>query len=207
MFRLSGCVGDEQDTHPAFALAQISGSDTYLQLRALAGTDDSVGNLDADGPVEHLHLLDVQVALSCIGKQDGTADFLLAAQPYGWEYMVDTAAYMESADLDGISTVTTAEMANMPETELIDQFRESKVNLKDFKILSVEKGQLGVGGISRVLRAPAKIVWFNQTRVMRLFTPLDDEILVTKYIETVIRRTFGTKDAMKMAKKPEKTSV
>ena len=43
-------------------------------------------------------------------------DFLLAAQPYGWEYMVDTAAYMESADLDGISTVTTAEMANMPET-------------------------------------------------------------------------------------------
>ena len=134
-------------------------------------------------------------------------DFLLAAQPYGWEYMVDTAAYMESADLDGISTVTTAEMANMPETELIDQFRESKVNLKDFKILSVEKGQLGVGGISRVLRAPAKIVWFNQTRVMRLFTPLDDEILVSKYIETVIRRTFGRKDAMKMAKNPEKKSV
>ena len=29
---------------------------------------------------------------------------------------------------------------------------------------------------------------------------IDDEIYITKYVETLIRRTFGTKDAMKLAK-------
>jgi hypothetical protein len=43
-------------------------------------------------------------------------------------------------------------------------------------------------------------VWYNQTRVLRLFTHINDETLVTKYVETIIRRTFGTKDAMKLAK-------
>lgn len=127
-------------------------------------------------------------------------DVLLAARGYGWDYMVDTAAYMESADLEGISTIATAEMANMPETELIDAYRKTHGSIKDFDRLSIEKGQLAIGGISYALRAPVKIVWFNQTRVLRFFTPIDDETLLTKYIETVIRRTFGTKDAMKLAK-------
>ena len=35
---------------------------------------------------------------------------------------------------------------------------------------------------------------------MRFFTIVDDETLIKKYIETVIRRTFGTNDAMKLAK-------
>ena len=127
-------------------------------------------------------------------------DILLAASGYGWTYMVDCAAYMESADLDGISTVTVAEMANMPETELINDYRQCDGTLKEFDKLSVERGQLAIGGISRVLKAPVKIVWFNQTRVLRVFTLIDDEQLLTRYVETVIRRTFGTKDAMKMAK-------
>jgi len=127
-------------------------------------------------------------------------DILSASSGYGWDYMVDAAAYMESADLDNISTLTTAEMANMPETEHIAAYRETQVSIKDFDLLSVERGQLAVGGISRVLKAPIKIVWFNQTRILRVFTPIDDDILITKYVETVIRRTFGTEDAMKLAK-------
>ena len=127
-------------------------------------------------------------------------DVLLAAQGYGWQMMVDWAAYMEKADLDGVSTLTVAEMANMPETELIDAYRKAGGGLKAFAGLAVEKGQLAVGGISRVLKAPTKIVWFNQTRVLRVFTLVDDEELLTRYIETMIRRTFGTKDAMKRAK-------
>lgn len=127
-------------------------------------------------------------------------DILLAAQGYGWEMMVDWATYMESADLDAISTITVAEMANMPETELIAEYKKTDGGLKSFDKLSCERGELAVGGISRTLKAPVKIVWFNQTRVLRFFTPVDDEVLLTKYIETVIRRTFGTKDAMKLAK-------
>ena len=127
-------------------------------------------------------------------------DILLAAQGYGWEMMVGWAAYMESADLDAISTITVSELANMPSTELIDEYRKITGGLKSFKELSRERGMLAIGGISRTLKMPVKIVWFNQTRVLRFFTPVDDEILLTKYIETVIRRTFGTKDAMKLAK-------
>ena len=126
-------------------------------------------------------------------------DVLLAARGYGWEYMVDWAAYMEKEDLDNISTVTVAEIANMPAKELIDEYRKTDGGLKDFDLLSHERGVLSIGGISRTLGCPVKIVWFNQTRVLRFFTLIDDEVLITKYIETVIRRTFGTKDAMKLA--------
>lgn len=133
-------------------------------------------------------------------------DVLLAARGYGWNTMVDWAAYMESADLDAISTITTAEMVNMPSTELIDQYRKEPNGIKNFAALKEEKGLLAIGGISRMLKAPVKIVWFDQTRVLRFFTPIDDEELLTKYIETAIRRTFGTKDAMKKAKPVPKTA-
>lgn len=132
-------------------------------------------------------------------------DVLLAAMMYGWEYMVACAAYMESADLADISTVTVSEAVGMPETELIHDLRRCGGKLKKFDKLSEERGVLAVGGISRVLKAPVKIVWFNQTRILRFFTPVGDEQLMTRYIETVIRRTFGTKDAMKLAKPVPKT--
>lgn len=45
-----------------------------------------------------------------------------------------------------------------------------------------------------------KIVWFNQTKILRFFTIIDDDTLIKKYAETVVRRTFGTPDAMKLAK-------
>ena len=127
-------------------------------------------------------------------------EVLLATRGYGWDYMVDLAAYMESADFDPVSTLTVAQMANMPETELINDYRQWGGTLIEYDKLSFERGQLAIGGISRVLKAPVKIVWFNQTRVLRFFTPINDEQLLTRYIETVIRRTFGTDDAMKLAK-------
>ena len=61
-------------------------------------------------------------------------------------------------------------------------------------------GILSVAGIIQTLKVPMKIVWFNQTRILRFFTLIDDELLIKKYVETVIRRTFGTKDAMKLGK-------
>ena len=41
---------------------------------------------------------------------------------------------------------------------------------------------------------------YNQTRVLRFFVQSDDETLVRRYAETVIRASFGTEDAMKLAK-------
>ena len=41
---------------------------------------------------------------------------------------------------------------------------------------------------------------FNQTQILRFFTIIDNEELVKKYAETVIRRTFGTENEMKLGK-------
>lgn len=127
-------------------------------------------------------------------------DVLLATQKYGWETMVDYAAYLETADMVKIDSITVANMVNEPSTELVHVYNQSKVGLKKFDKLAEERGVLSIAGYSSTLKDSVKIVWFNQTRVLRVFTQLDDETLITKYVETVIRRTFGTDDAMKLAK-------
>jgi hypothetical protein len=127
-------------------------------------------------------------------------DILLATQKYGWNTMVDLAAYLETADIDSIESLTVADMPDVNSVELAHVYNQSKVGLKNFDKLSEEKGVLSIAGHSRALKDSVKIVWFNQTRGLRLFTPINDETLVRRYIETVIRRTFGTNDAMKLAR-------
>ena len=128
-------------------------------------------------------------------------DILLATRPYGWETMVDHAAYLESADLDNIDSISIADMPCGPTTELVHVYNQYRAGLKNFDKLTEEKSSLGIAGHSRALNESVKIVWFNQTRILRIFTLINDETLITKYVETVIRRTFGTKDAMKLAKR------
>jgi hypothetical protein len=127
-------------------------------------------------------------------------DILLAACPYGWETMVDLAAYLESADIDKIDSITVADMPDEQPIELSHIYNQAKVGLKNFDKLTEEKSMLSIAGHSRTLNESIKIVWFNQTNVLRVFTLTNDETLITKYVETVIRRTFGTEIAMKLAK-------
>jgi len=127
-------------------------------------------------------------------------DILLAAQHYDWETIVDWAAYMESADINMIESVIVADLAEAIGTELAHVYNQNKVGLKNFEKLKKEKARLSIYGHSHTLNSSVQIVWFNQTRVLRVITHIDDEIYITKYVETLIRRTFGTKDAMKLAK-------
>ena len=127
-------------------------------------------------------------------------DILLAAQHYDWETIVDWAAYMESADINMIESVVVADLAEAIGTELVHVYNQDKVGLKNFEKLKEEQARLSIYGHSHTLNSSVQIVWFNQTRVLRVITLIDDEVLIKKYVETVIRRTFGTKDAMKLAK-------
>ena len=126
-------------------------------------------------------------------------DVLLAVRPYGWETMVDWADYMETADFDSIESMVVG-APDEQGIELAHVYNQNKVGLKNFDRLAEEQGSLSIAGHSRALNDSVKIVWFNQTRVLRVFTLLDNETLITKYVETVIRRSFGTDDAMKLAK-------
>ena len=131
-------------------------------------------------------------------------DILLAAMGYGWDTMKDWADYMLQADLEGIPQVTAGSMG-IAETDHTKSFLDNGGKCAQTPELEIEKGMLSVAGLSPTLHAPVKIVWYNQTRVLRLFTPVDDDVLISCYVETMIRRTFGTDKAMKLGKPlPEK---
>lgn len=128
-------------------------------------------------------------------------DILLATQKYGWDTMVDLVAYLETADINPIDSLTVSDMPSDEAVELSHVYKLSKVGLKNFDKLKEERGVLSIAGHSRTLNEDIKIVWFNQSRGLRLFTRSNDETLVRKYVETLIRRTFGTPDAMKLAQR------
>ena len=107
---------------------------------------------------------------------------------------------MESADIDKIESIVVSDLNDDTGIELAHVYNQNKVGLKNFDRLAEEHGILSIAGHSHTLSDSVKIVWFNQTRALRVFTHINDEVLITKYVETLVRRTFGTKDAMKLAK-------
>lgn len=134
-------------------------------------------------------------------------DILLAAWGYGWNTMVEWAQYMADVDLKPVDTLTCALMPHSREIELVEQYRECGEKIADIPDLKEEDwSSLAVGGFSQSMQgAPVKIVWFNQTRVLRIFSLVRDETLMRRYAETVIRHTFNTEDAMKLAKPADGT--
>ena len=86
-------------------------------------------------------------------------DILLATQPYGWDTMVDWAAYMESADIDKIDSIIVGDLNVDNGIELAHVYNQNKVGLKNFERLKEECGMLSIAGHSRTLNDSIKIVW------------------------------------------------
>ena len=126
-------------------------------------------------------------------------DVLLAARGYGWDMMKDWADYMAEADLEHISQVTAGSLGAQ-ERDITASYSGNGSKCRNTPELNVEMGMLSIAGMSKALKAPMKIVWINQTQVLRFFTSSDDELMVKQYVETMIRRTFGTENAMKLGK-------
>lgn len=156
--------------------------------------------LEEDVPVAEEYLDDVTFIremkrMPCGAWQQ--YDVLLAARGYGWDMMKAWADYMADADLEHISQVTVGSLGTA-EKDVTQSYTDNGGKCQDTPELKVEMGMLSVAGMSKTLRAPMKIVWMNQTKVLRFFTLTEDEMLMKKYAETTIRRTFGTADAMKL---------
>lgn len=126
-------------------------------------------------------------------------DVSLATDCYGWEQMIDWADYMSASDLEHITQVTTGSLGSQEE-DITESYHKSDGKCAETQELKSEMGVLSIAGISKVLGMPMKIVWFNQTRILRFFTLIDNELLIKKYAETVMRRSFGTENAMKLGK-------
>lgn len=126
-------------------------------------------------------------------------DVLLDARGYGWEMMKDWADYMAMADLEHISQVEAGILGGEKQ-DVTRSYTDHGGKCKQTPELNTEQGMLSMAGFSRALKAPVEIVWINQTQTLRFFTTTADEVLIRKYVETVIRRTFGTENAMKSGK-------
>ena len=126
-------------------------------------------------------------------------DILLATRCYCWGNMIEWADYMSETDLENISEVTMG-VVGATSHNIIESYLKNGGKCSQAPELSAESGMLSIAGISKVLHAPVKIVWINQTQVLRFFTLVNDNTLIAKYAETTIRRNFGTKDAMKLGK-------
>ncbi len=128
-------------------------------------------------------------------------DVLLAARGYGWEYMLDWADSLIELDLERISQVLSFSNAT-EDIDVTESFHEHGERCLKTPELEEENGALSVGGFSKVLGLPMKVCWYNQTNVLRFITFTEDETLMKKYVETMIRRSFNTEDAMKLALDP-----
>ena len=162
--------------------------DQQIESKGSAGQLDDVSfiqemkHIEADGPWQQY-------------------DILVVGRGYGWNTMVNWAQYMADGDLKAIDTLSAALMAYSKEIEFIEQFKERGGRIASIPDLVEEEwSSLAVGGHSKTLHTPVKIVWFNQTRIIRIFSWVKDEVQMRKYAETVIRRTFGAEDEMKLAK-------
>ena len=110
------------------------------------------------------------------------------------ETFINDDSYIESID-----SLRVCDPSDSSDTELAHVYNQQKGGLAQFAPLTQEHGMLSIAGRSRTLNDDVKLVFYNQTRGLRLFTPINDETLVRKYVETLLRRTFGTPDAMKLA--------
>lgn len=120
---------------------------------------------------------------------------------YNWGYMLSSADYLIATDIVDLQQVEYSLVAGAPGVNITSNFKTSKTKLQDYPELQNERGVLSIAGTSRNARIPLKIIWFNQTSIMRFITPgINNEELIRKYAESVIRRNFGTPDAMRMGK-------
>ncbi len=124
-------------------------------------------------------------------------DVVLDTRPYGWEYIVDSADYLANSDIT--PTDLTVYDLSGSKVELYDQLTKARCAVKAIRQLESEYSSLALMGHSKVLELPVRILWFNQTNRMRVYGATEDISLVTRYVETVIRRTFNTPDAMALA--------
>ena len=125
-------------------------------------------------------------------------DFTLATKGYGWEYILSSAKYMIEADLCNIGTISVTPLIGSQTKEYVGDYKANGEDISLIAELKNEASMLGIGGMSKALGGmPLKIVWINQTNLIRIMTPADDVEFMIRYMETVIRRSFGTAEALK----------
>lgn len=116
-------------------------------------------------------------------------DVLLATQCYGWEAMKKWVDYIAKVDFITIYQIHSSNDGSSQEN-IADSYIENGTNCDKTPELEIERGTLSVAGFSKLLKAPVKLVLYNQTRMIKVYTPCDDDEAVKEYIEAAASKSF-----------------
>lgn len=91
---------------------------------------------------------------------------------YGYDFMLEAAQVIIDTDFgENLQQVAVSMIAGARDEVITDEVRKANNVLRDCPKAAEEHGTLGVAGISKTMECPVKIVFFNQTHVVRLFCP------------------------------------
>ena len=187
VFGVSGCVHLDRKHYKA----------SGIQKEAAPVAQEKTGEKAAEEYLDDITF--IQDLKHTVSGQWHQYDVLLAARGYGWDFMIRWADYMASADISHISEVVVGNLGGRNEN-ITESFLKNENKLAGLAEISTERSMLSIAGNSQVMHTLMKIVWVNQTNTFRLFTLEKDELLIKKYVETAVRQSFHTKDAMKLGK-------
>lgn len=159
-----------------------------------SGRAGAAGAKNAKEPIDYSYICDVKYKKS-------TKDyplhqyFITLTGHYGWEYMLSTADYVLKADFLQLEQLYCGNLGGR-EIDMTGQY-DSSLGLYAVFDVRDEASWLSIAGASKRIGG-VRIVWYNQTRNMKIETMVPIRDIAVAYAETIVRRTFGTADELKL---------
>ena len=117
---------------------------------------------------------------------------------YGWDYIRDSVDHLFMQDLEqGTISLSVGDFDN--DADITKNYLKGKKTGDVALEWTRERGYAKIFGKSKSLHSFVSVIFYNQTQIINLFLPLENKKIATAYIETLIRRSFGTPDQLKLA--------
>lgn len=118
---------------------------------------------------------------------------------YGWDYIRDSVDYLFAQDLEKEPiNISVGDFDTY--TDITKSYLKGRKTGKNSSEWERERGCTKIFGQSKSLKSFVSVIFYNQTQIMKLLLPLENKKIATAYIETLIRRSFGTPNQLKLAK-------
>lgn len=116
---------------------------------------------------------------------------------YGFTFMLDAMQAIIDTDFkDNLQHVSIAKVAGTEPINITDEVKNANNNLFNCKSLLEECGVFSIAGISQIMNCPFKIVLYNQTNAVRLFSPAseyfkeNDDHVFDNYMNSIEIRAY-----------------
>ena len=91
---------------------------------------------------------------------------------YGYDFMLDAAQVIIDTDFkEDLQRIAIGRIAGSGQTECLEEVKSSNFILRDCNATKTESGVLIIAGQSKWMKCPFQLMFFNQTRIVRLYSP------------------------------------